>query len=69
MMRDCAGLDSDEEESAELVSAGPGDGGSGSGSSSIEAVIGSDESRLRAGLSAPSCRAVPLPLPPRFRAL
>jgi hypothetical protein len=71
MIRDWAGLDSDEDDSAELVSAGPGDGGSGSGSSSssssTEVVIGSDDSLLRAEVSTAGCRAVPLLLPPRFR--
>lgn len=62
MIRDCAGLDSSDED-AELVSAGPGEGGSGSGWSGV--VIGSEES-LRLCVS-PGLM-LPLLLPPRFRA-
>lgn len=43
MIRDCAGLDSSEED-AELVSGGPGEGGLGSGSGTSGVVIGREES-------------------------
>lgn len=62
MIRDCAGLDSSEEDAAELVSAGPGEGGSGSTSSAVVA-IGSEDNLL---LCVSPDLMFPLPLPPRF---
>lgn len=63
MMRDWAGLDSSEEDSAELVSVGPGDWGSGSGSSA-DVVMGRDDSRR---LCASVDVRVPGPLLPATR--
>lgn len=65
MMRDCAGLDSSDDEEAELVSVGPGDGGSASSSLAAAVVVMGNEDSLR--LCASPDLMVPLLLPPRFR--
>lgn len=65
-MRDCAGLDSSEDEAAELVSAGPGEDGSGSTSGVAVVVVATGrEESLR--LCASPDLMLALPLPPRLR--
>lgn len=65
MMRDCAGLDSSEDEAGELVSAGPGDKGSVSTSGVAAVVLNGREDNLR--LCASPDLTFALLLPPRFR--